>query len=123
MICEDPNVRSDAPTEEYLHFLRTAPKIRGVPPGTVIVTGRLECYRDITEKWLKENNVNYSKLIMKPDYLRGVGNTPKFKADNYIPEAILFIESCPQQARAIADISGRPVFCARDLKIYGNRVG
>ena len=31
-----------------------------------IITGRKECFRKVTEKWLHEHNVHYGQLIMFP---------------------------------------------------------
>jgi len=31
-----------------------------------IITGRKECFRKVTEKWLHEHNVHYGQLIMLP---------------------------------------------------------
>jgi uncharacterized HAD superfamily protein len=47
-----------------------------------IITGRKDYYRKITENWLKENNVNYNKLIMYPTGLRkSLEGVFKYKAE------------------------------------------
>lgn len=33
----------------------------------VILTGRFECYREITEKWLSKNGIQAESIIMKPN--------------------------------------------------------
>ena len=40
----------------------------------LLVTGREERFRDITSKWLKTNNLNYSKLLMREnkDYRKDI---------------------------------------------------
>jgi len=47
----------------------------------VLVTGRPSNYREITEKWLKDNNVPYRRLLM-----RAAGD---FRPDNIVKEEIL----------------------------------
>ena len=117
VICEDV---TEAPgTEEYERAISTVPHIMSPDRTTdIIVTGRTENYRKTTEKWLKRHGIN-NKLIMKPVELKGIENTPKYKAEKYIQEnAIIYIESCPFQAEKIASISNKPVFCIENNKIY-----
>lgn len=111
VLCKDPTVPPGS--QAYLDFLNSVPLLQNTNNEYAeIVTGRTEEYRSITERWLRKNNVSYSKLLMKPTCLAGVANTPKFKADHYKKsKACLFIESCPIQAKEIAKLSGKIVYC------------
>lgn len=118
VICEDPTYEPG--TKGYNKFLTSAKFLRNTrSPIDDIVTGRTEEYRKETEKWLADNNISYNKLIMKPNELRGIENTPKFKGnyykDNY---ANLFIESSSKQAQIIGDIAKKPVCCTENNKMY-----
>jgi orotate phosphoribosyltransferase len=111
VLCADPPMPPG--NKAYIDFLDGVEMIQTTNnEHAEIVTGRTEQYRTITEQWLKRHNIMYNKLIMKPNNLAGVKNTPKFKADYYInSNACLFIESCPKQAKEIADLSKKPVYC------------
>lgn len=111
VLCKDPPMSPG--NQAYIDFLDSAPLIQTTNNSHAeIVTGRTEDYRDVTEKWLQKNNIAYDKLIMKPIHLAGVKNTPKFKANHYKhSDACLFIESCPIQAKKIAELSGKLVYC------------
>ena len=37
------------------------------PHEILLMTGRTEKYKEITEKWLEDNNIRYHYLVMKPD--------------------------------------------------------
>lgn len=39
----------------------------GFDPYVVILTGRNERYRPLTEAWLMNNNIHYDELLMRPD--------------------------------------------------------
>ncbi len=117
VICEDITEQPDTP--EYELAIETAQLImKPDRPTDIIITGRTENYRKTTEKWLKKHGIT-NKLIMKPVELKGIENTPAYKSDKYIQEnGIIFIESCSFQAEKIAQLSGKPVFCVENNKIY-----
>ncbi len=117
VICEDI---TEAPGSiEYKRALQTAELLMKPDRTTdIIVTGRTENYRKTTEKWLKKHGIT-NKLIMKPMELKGIEHTPKYKSEKYIQEnGIIFIESSSFQAEQIAQLSGKPVFCIENNKIY-----
>ncbi len=120
VICRDPPKGVEHPSRRYYEFIQTAePLIIPTWPVECIVTGRLEPHRDETVRWLKQHGVEYGKLIMKPMGLRGVGNTPKFKAGHYKKsKAEIFIESCKRQSPVIAKLSGKPVYCIEEQRFY-----
>ena len=117
VLCRDPTERENDDGEEYRSFLVNAQPLI-VPTETIgwLVTCRLEKYRDLTEQWLKDHNLNYNHLLMMdlPDKETRVAlkNHAHFKANIYRSvDSTLFIESSIHQAQAIAWLTGKPVFC------------
>lgn len=65
VLCEDCPIGIGLIEEEYIKWMKKAkPFIIPINEIESIITSRLEKYRDITEKWLKENNVKYQNLFM-----------------------------------------------------------
>ncbi len=120
VICEDNDLIVGA--IEYVNYLKyiVQPLNSNITKQDSIITGRLEIYREITENWLKEYNIEYNELIMKPNSLEGVENTPAFKAEYYLKDdaAKLFIESSVTQAEKIAKLTNKIVFCTDNQKYY-----
>lgn len=125
VLCLDPTEEENDDGEKYRKFIRNAP-LRVTPTFKIgtLITARLEKYREDTEFWLKKNNIKYNKLIMmnfqtKEERIKS-GSYGKFKGENYkkIKSSNLFIESDPTQAREIAKISGKAVFCTENQKFY-----
>lgn len=117
VICED--ITEQPGTPEYEEAIAAAALLMKPDRTTdIIITGRTENYRKTTEKWLKTHGIT-NKLIMKPVELKGIENTPKYKSEKYIQEnGIIYIESCSFQAEQIAQLSGKPVFCVENNRIY-----
>lgn len=123
VICKNPP--SDKDTEKYEQYIKKAiPMI--IPTGLIggICTYRIEPYRNITETWLKQNNVNYKELHMFNAETREVRNTTCssgiYKGEYYKNSnwAKLFIESDEKQAEQIAKISKKPVYCYQNNRLY-----
>lgn len=121
VLCKDPSKDQNDDGPKYISFLKSAAPlfIPGSKVGT-IVTSRLEKYRKQTKSWLKENGVEYDKLVMLdlPDMeARQKANNhaahkaQEFKASNYN----LFVESDLQQAIEINRITKKPVFCTQNF--------
>lgn len=127
VLCEDPKIDDDGPL--YIQEITNAkPKFIPTVPIDTIVTCRLEKYRDITEKWLKDHGVQYKNLIMMPYKTKEErlkhGNHGAYKAEHYKknPEAQLFFESNEQQAQEIRKISGKPVFCTETFSMSNSNI-
>jgi hypoxanthine phosphoribosyltransferase len=104
----------------------------GGPPGTpymvpksdiakLIVTGRPESHRQQTESMLRSLGVRWHGLKMFPgqktpeDYRE----IAEFKASVFLESNCgLFLESYPAQAELIYQLSGRPVICPREKRVY-----
>jgi len=100
--------RDDDPQNRPLYLPRRTP----IP---LIVTGRHESARGITQAWLDEWGVRCDRLVMRdfgdPRDYTGVG---EWKGAVYRDSAcVLFAESDPGQAQAIARVSGKAVLCPK----------
>lgn len=116
VLCVDPVVDDDGP--RYMEFLHTArPLFTPTSKVNTLVSCRLEKYRQQTEDWLRNNNVDYDRLIML-DFPNKAARVAWNKHGDYKGEyykkrddCVLFIESSKTQAQRIADISHKPVYC------------
>ena len=126
VLCVDPTPEENDDNERYLAFLANA-KPLFIPHYQIhsIVTCRLEKYRPMTEKWLKEHGVSYKNLYMLdlPDAhaRRTWGQYSEYKADIYKKSGTeLFIESECFQAQMIWSMaSPKPVYCVETNQFYG----
>lgn len=127
VLCCDPTNAENDDGPNYERFIREAPP-RFLPkrPIGTIVTARLEKYRALTEAWLHRHGVEYAGLRMLdlPDKAArmATGNRAGFKADIYAslgPKyGELFIESDARQARKIAAMTGKAVWCVENQVFY-----
>jgi uncharacterized HAD superfamily protein len=115
--------------ECYLRHLDEA-KPRQLPsyPILAIVTSRLEKYRPQTIAWLRRHRVRFRELLMSPHPTsaarRSAEDHAQRKAESYRrrPDARLFVESHPGQAREIWERTGRPVLCTDEMRLFGGTV-
>jgi len=120
ILCEDIAPQDDDDGERYIKALQNAiPKyLVRREPIPIIVTARLEKYRELTLQWLKKWKVSCKKLIMGPwknNRERGKRTEiSKFKAAVYSSyHQNLFVESDPLQAREICEMTGKEVLCPK----------
>lgn len=120
VLCTDPTSEQNDDGPRYRDFLVNAvPHMLPSRPVQAVVTSRLEKYRPETEAWLARHGVEYGRLHMLdlPDAAsrQARNNHGAFKAGVYgATDAILFVESNPNQAREIARIARRAVICTDD---------
>ncbi len=125
ILCEDCPAEDDDDGPRYARFLETVrPKylVRSceIP---LIVTARLEKYREPTEDWLRRYGVRCRQLVMGPwatkeDRTRGY-DAGAYKGAAYRDSnATIFVESCPIQAKAIAEASGKRVICPATADVF-----
>lgn len=114
ILCADPSPAENDDGDRYRSFIATARR-RHTPRKRIgwLVTSRLEKYRTATEQWLAEAGIQYDHLIMLdlPDAetRRKLNAHAEHKGRFYRScDARLFIESEPDQAQEIANISGKP---------------
>ncbi|MEM1109252.1 MAG: hypothetical protein AAGH99_11250 [Planctomycetota bacterium] len=84
-----------------------------------LVTDRPESQRAATEAWLKQHDVPFKNLLMRPD-----GASPEqaaaHKAEAYRnSEAILLMSADPAVASGVADATARPALCVDNSTLYG----
>lgn len=109
-----PNVPLDVckDDDKYTNYLANVQSYHYRMPKVVkakaVITGRLEKYRNLTEAWLKKNDVNYDKLIMFPNELRAERDknhqqiVGRYKAENIkLLNANFFVESEMSEAKVI----------------------
>ena len=121
VLCEDPPIDDDG--EIYSNYLANAP-VKYLPSLEIdtLVSCRLEKYRHITERWLSKNGVKYKRLILldmktKEERIKW-GKHGEYKARVYKEsDNILFVESSLKQAKIIARISHKPVFCTETFEM------
>lgn len=114
---------SQTPAANYLEFLHTAVPQRW--PGfkvDTICTARLERFRPETEAWLSKHGIEYSRLIMHPAATwqeRERQGHAAFKAEHYAASrCTLFVESRPEQARRIYQLTQRPVISTKPWHVF-----
>lgn len=129
VICEDPSVQEEDEGHPqhpaWLNHLVNA-KPRFIPGLRIkaVVTSRLERYRRDTENYLRQTGVRYGNLIMSnygsAKERRAGKSHAKDKASYYKSrgDIELFVESDQNQARVIADVSGKPVVCTDTMQIF-----
>ena len=124
VLCEDVPENENDDGEKYYEYISNASvKIHTTQTIPMIVTCRLEKYRDVTEKWLDNNNFKYDQLIMLEGYTAQSRKEKRpharYKAQHYkFSDAKLFIESSDWQARDIHKFTNRPVYCVDSMKMY-----
>ena len=124
IICKDPP-DDKINIEEYEKYIKN-PITMIIPSRKIgaFVTYRLNKYREITENWLKSLNIQYHTLYMVNanswEERANLVSPSVFKAYIYKNAnwALLFIESNKNQAIEINKLSGKPVYCYEDGKLY-----
>ncbi len=125
VLCEDPSSEQDDDGILYKDFLVNAIPlyIPGCKIGT-IVTSRKEKYRVETERWLKQHNIDYHKLVMYnsvSDKANKQESPAALKARIYKSmHFFLFIESSLYQARKINQLTGKPVLCTENFQMVSD---
>lgn len=124
ILCHDPSDAENDDGPAYLEFLQNArPLYRSRQRIGTLVTSRLEKYRPQTESWLAAQGILHDRLAMldlpsRAERIRQ-GAHGRFKAEIYRQgDALLFIESEPDQAERIMRLSGRPVLCLPGQRLY-----
>lgn len=124
VFCLDPPDERDE--NEYIDYIKNA-KPLFIPRSKIggIITYRLIKNKDITETWLSQNGIRYNELTMFKantwEERRRTGISPEvYKGEFYKNHENyeLFIESSDHQAKKIAEISKKPVYCVETNKMY-----
>jgi len=121
VICTNPSVFDDDGIK-YEKEITHGVKPLFIPQMKIksIVTNRIEKWRDITTKWLLDNNVQFEKLQMQP-FDSAINRRKYSKPYIYKGEiyknstAKLFVESDLKQAVKINQISKKPVLSIESM--------
>jgi len=124
VLCRDPSTTENDDGERYIEFLQNADSL--ILPSYKIhslVTSRLTKYRAHTEAWLEKHGVQYDNLIMldlpNAAERQRLGAHATHKAKYYAESGLdLFIESDDKQARLIAKLTRKPVYCVDTTQVY-----
>lgn len=124
LLCELPNSKIALSESEYKKYIRNVP-LRVHPSFKIgyLVTSRLEAYRNDTEYWLKKNGIKYNELIMIGDNVKFLSFSNKlcglFKGYKYkfFDQTNIFVENNFIQAKEIAKISHKTVFCVESQSV------
>lgn len=118
VIFKEPPLEDDTKTYEA-YIENPIPLYIPNIPILGIVSGRLEKYRDITEKTLKEYGIQYEFLkLAQFDTIkeRRMNDMGAIKGNIYKEsQANVFFESSRQQAESIRQISGKDVICIEEF--------
>ncbi|MEX1137664.1 MAG: phosphoribosyltransferase family protein [Balneolales bacterium] len=125
VLCKDPTKDEMDDGPAYLSFLKNTQPL-SLPSLKVgyLITSRPEEYRKETEAWLSKHNITYTKLYMpdlaglKTHQKRNAQITFKTQVFKKYTGSRLFIESEQKQAMEIANITGKPVLCFSNQKLY-----
>lgn len=129
VICEEPPMPDfETPRKvnpEWLSWIETAPtKFRPMFEVNTICTARLEQFRPETERWLEYRGIKCRRLLMHPAKTakaRDRQGHAKYKAEHFDrSDCKLFIESCPMQAAAIHELTGKTTLCPDPFLMWQN---
>jgi len=125
ILCKDPEAGVDRgdPNKWIMELQPThiRPLHYKIP---LIITNRLESWREPTVKWLNKYSINYDKIEMyqkslderDANFMQAV---IEHKADKFKrSDCYLMVESDPQQAQLIHQYSQKPVLCPAEGKFY-----
>lgn len=124
VLCRDPLAAENDDGERYIEFLLNAePLILPSYKIHSLVTNRLEKYRPQTEAWLLKHGVEYDNLIMvdlpSAAARQKQGGHATHKATYFIESGLnFFIESDDKQAREIAKLAKKSVYCVDSTQVY-----
>lgn len=117
VLTEDVPPSYDDDGDRYISFVRgQKPKYRPDRKINMLVTGRLEKYRGITEEWLHTHGISYGSLVMcqcVSKRERDLQSMGQFKADVFMRSGLpLFIESDYSEAKTIKKQNpSKSVYC------------
>ena len=126
VLCVDPTDEQNDDGAKYMDFLLNAkPLYIPTYPINSIVTSRLEKYRPQTEEWLRKHNIKYKNLYMldlpTAEERRKLNCHADFKANIFsqLDDCSCFIESNRNQARKIAELTGKQCICVETDEYFG----
>lgn len=121
ILCVEPP--DENRVQEYEEYIKNAiPLFRPSSKLGGIVTYRFNKYREVTEEWLRNNNIDYNFMLMIDENHENARKVDPayYKASVYkdCDWVELFVESEIDQAERIFGFSKKPVFCYKNGKLY-----
>lgn len=134
VICHDCQGWQDDDGKHYRTFIENAiPRyVSRKVPIPLIVTARIEKYREATEAWLRKHGIKWHRLVMHPAKSlreRNRDDIAAYKAKHFDdwarkhqprPAPLMFIESDHNQSKRIHELTGRLVVCPSTAKVFGD---
>ena len=118
VLCRDPSMHENDKGSKLIEFYkRVKPKFIPLTEVGYIITNRLEKHREVTAKWLDNNNVKYKKLIMKENE-KEKHVDHKARKINMISDIHLYVESSDVQSKGISQKVKIPVWCIDNQTLY-----
>jgi uncharacterized HAD superfamily protein len=119
VLCRDPSAKERSDDTTLFNFYQSAdlrfPILREIK---LIVTSRREKFRNVTENWLKQNEISYQQLVMKPDVdINKKHHLYKFEILKNA-KLDLYVESEEKQARFISENANLLVWCTDTQKYF-----
>lgn len=132
ILCHNCSPVDDDDGDRYSNFIQNAKPLYLPRKSTIplIITARIEKYREPTLEWLNKYGIKVDKLIMHPAKTlkeREKDDICMFKARHFKewaqetnpkPPPLAFVESEDWQAQKIAKLSGHMVICPTTAKVY-----
>lgn len=115
VLCPDCSIEDDDDGDRYRRWMRSVPaKFRATAYEIpVVVTARLERYRQLTEDWLRRHHFRVGRLVMGPwsdPRERSLEAVAQWKRDQIVAHGCrLFVESSDPIARRISQLWDGPV--------------
>lgn len=132
ILCRDCPREDDDDGPRYLDFIENAMPLYMFrrEPIPLIVTARIEKYREPTEQWLADHGMRCDSLVMHPATTlaeRQHDDIAAYKARHFAEwtkraramRPLMFVESEDRQARRIHELSGRMTVCPATATCYG----
>ncbi len=132
ILCRDCTIQQDDDGPKYRDFIQNAEPLylARKEPIPLIVTARIEKYRDLTEAWLRRHGVRWKRLVMHSASTlaeRNRDDIAAYKARHFSewakkhppePGPNMFCESDHLQAKRIFEISGLPTMCPASATVW-----
>ena len=135
VLCLDPTPEQNDDGLAYNFFINHAkPEIAPMFPVAAVITGRLEKYRSSTERWLRNNHVEYGQLFMNDAPDAKFRQTKRYQLASLEFDQIsefksrvissikspFFVESNLNQAKNIHNLTGVPCYVFEDDVLFSS---
>lgn len=116
VLCENPSLWIVEDERLFVEWMENVkPLFKPRYKFSAIVSNRRERFRNVTERWLRRNGIQYDALYLTPE-----GEDDLFHKTQAVKRANphFYIESEPEYARLIHSITGVPTLCYSTMRMY-----